>query len=295
MFSSEVLGNRQYSSILELILRKGVRVKSQQGPDSLRYITPPPMRFRLAEGFPVITERDISGFWRSAIGEVCAFINGARTQEELEKYGVKWWKHWTTPEKCNKRGLKPGDLGPGSYGAAWHDFPTADGETFNQWENIIQQIKEAPHLRTHFVSPWVPQHTVRVSGRTQKVVVAPCHGWVHILIDELTQNLTLHMFQRSADFPVGVPSNMVQYAALTMMIAHVTGYKPYEFVHSFSDAHIYVNQIEHVEEMIYNREPRPLPSISMVPKDNLFAFRSSDFSISNYYPHPAIKEIPVAI
>ena len=284
----------QYHELLQSILDNGVVTPSQQGVDALTLIAPKPLHFRLANGFPIITERKISKkIWGQAIGEIIGFINGARTQEELQKYGCKWWDSWVTEVKCRKRGLETGDMGPGSYGAAFHDFPTSEGPTFNQFEMIVRQIKEQPHLRTHFISPWIPQYTVRVKGRKQKVVVCPCHGWIHIRI--IDGKLTLHMFQRSSDTPVGLPANLAQYAALTMMIAHVTGYEAYEYVHSFSDAHMYVDQIDHVKEML-SREPRTLPTMRMnTDKKNLFDFRVEDFTLTDYDPHPGIWDIPVAI
>jgi thymidylate synthase len=160
-------------------------------------------------------------------------------------------------------------------------------------KNIIEQMIEFPHLRTHFISPWIPQYIIRGTGKQQKVVVVPCHGWIHFRI--IDNKLTLHMFQRSADFPVGVPSNMIQYSALLMMVAHATGTEPYEFVHSFSDAHIYVDQIPMVEELLA-REPKALPTVEMInKKDDIFAYRSDDFELSDYDPHPGMRDIPVAI
>lgn len=283
----------QYRDLLSFILSTGVRVKSQQGVDALTVIGPKPMHFKLENGFPMITERSIKGFWKGSIGEICAFMNGARTLEALESFGCKFWTAWATPEKCAKRGLSPGDLGPGSYGAAFHDFPTAGGAPYNQVQNIVEQMIEFPHLRTHFISPWIPQYIIRGTGKQQKVVVAPCHGWIHLRI--IGNKLTLHMFQRSGDTPVGVPSNMVQYAALLMMFAHVTDTEPYEFVHSFSDAHIYVDQIPVVEELLA-REPRRFPTVKLVSeKKDIFAFRSEDFELSDYDSHPAIRDIPVAV
>lgn len=299
---NERSADSQYKRLLRDIMQKGIRIPSQQGTDALTLIAPDPMRFKLENGFPMITERNMNPkvnenlpvtVWQQAIGEICAFINGARTIEKLEEFGCYWWKSWATAEKCAKRGLETGDLGPGSYGAAFHDFPTAEGPSFNQFKHIVEQINEEPQLRTHFVSPWIPQYTGRGKGKQQKVVVAPCHGWVNIRIIE--GKLTLHMTQRSGDVPVGVPSNMVQYAALTMMIAHVTNTIPYEFVHSISDAHIYVDQIPAVETML-SREDKVFPTIKMnLNKKDLFEFRKEDFELTDYEPHPGIKAIPVAI
>jgi len=292
----------QYQDLLRYVLENGIRTKSQQEVDAITLIGPRNLHFKLSNGFPIINERNMAPkesehlpvtVWRQAVGEILGFMNGARTLKQLENFGCYWWSPWATEAKCSKRGLETGDLGPGSYGAAFHDFPTADGGTYNQFQNIIEQMREFPHLRTHFISPWIPQYTIRGEGKQQKVVVAPCHGWIHLRI--LDNKLTLHMIQRSADLPVGVPSNMIQYAALTLIIAHVLGIEPYEYVHSFSDAHIYIDQVDAVKEMI-SREPRRLATMKInTDKKNLFDFRHEDFEISDYNPHPGIKNIPVAI
>lgn len=294
--------NEQYKNLLRDILEKGVRSKSQagttaenpEGTDCITLFGANPMRFDLSNGFPMITERSVKGFWKQAVGEIIGFANGARTQAELESFGCKFWSSWVTKEKCEKRGLEEGDLGPGSYGAAFHDFPTAEGESFNQFQHIIQQIKERPHLKTHFISPWIPQYTIRVEGRQQKVVVCPCHGWLHIRI--LNNKLHLHMFQRSGDVPIGVPSNMIQYGALTMMLAQATGYEPGEYVHTISDAHIYVDQIPKVEEII-QRETKIFPTMTLAnPTTDFFAFRNTDFELGDdYEAGESMRDIPVAI
>jgi thymidylate synthase len=292
----------QYRDLLAKILKEGVRTNTQQETDAITLMAPGSMHFKLENGFPMITERNMNPktgemlkvtIWQQAIAEILAFINGARTLKELESFGCYWWAPWGTEAKCKKRGLETGDLGPGSYGAAFHDFPMMDGGTYNQFKNIVEQIKEFPHLRTHFITPWIPQYTIRGTGKQQKVVVAPCHGWVHLRI--LDNKLTLHMIQRSGDVPVGVPANMIQYAALTMAIAKATGTEAYEYIHTISDAHIYVDQVPAVEEML-KREPRPFPTMTITnAKKDLFDFRKEDFELADYNPHPGIKGIPVAI
>lgn len=284
----------QYQQLLQMVMEQGIRSESQMEVDTITLLSPMTLRFDLSKEFPVITERKISEkMWKGAIGELFGFINGARTQAELETFGCTWWKSWVTEEKCKKRGLETGDLGPGSYGAAFHDFPTAEGETFNQFEAIIQQIKERPFLKTHFISPWIPQYNVRIKGRTQKVVVCPCHGWINIRI--LNNKLYLHMFQRSCDIPIGLPANLAQYGALTLALAEVTGYEVGEYIHSFSDAHIYVDQLDKVKELL-NRETKPLPKMRLLNKrKDLFAYRPDDFELYDYEPHPGIWDIPVAV
>jgi thymidylate synthase len=285
--------NTDYKDLLREIRDNGVLLPSTQDVDAKMIFGAKPMRFKLSNGFPILTERDLSKFWRAPIGEMIGFINGARTQEELEKYGCKWWKYWVTKEKCAKRGLEEGDLGPGSYGAAFHDFPTSEGEPFNQIEHLIKQIKEKPGLRTHFVTPWIPQYIYRVKGKTQKVVVCPCHGWMHWRV--INDKLSLHMFQRSGDVPIGVPSNMIQYSALLLMVAQTVGLEPDEYIHTISDAHIFVDQMDAVDEVI-SRETRPFPTVKLTKKrDNIFDYRIEDFELSDYHPLPAITKIPAAI
>jgi thymidylate synthase len=251
------------------------------------------MKFKLNNGFPVITERDISPFWGSPIGELFGFVNGARTQKQLEEFGCYWWKSWVTERKCSKRGLETGDLGPGSYGPAFHDFPTVDGGIFNQFEHLVQQIKEFPGLRTHIITPFIPQYLIRGEGKQQKVVVVPCHGLIQVRI--INKKLFLTMVQRSGDVPIGVPSNMVQYAALTLALAQVTGFEAYEYIHTIVDAHIYLDQIPLVEKLI-ERKPHRFPSVHVDPTvKDIFSFRKEHFSLSEYQPHPSMIGIPVAI
>lgn len=192
-----------------------------------------------------------------------------------------------------KRGLELGDNGPGSYGAAFHDFPTADGGTFNQLEEIIKQMRERPELKTHFITPWIPQYTIRNKDHQQKVVVCPCHGWMHFRI--LGGRLNLVMFQRSCDVLIGCPSNWVQYSALLLAMADVLDLEPGEFVHMISDAHIYENQLPWIEQILA-RESKPFPTLKIINHhDSIFYYRSDDFELSDYEPGDPIKGIPVAI
>src|SRR5499425_112454 len=249
----------QYRLMLERIVSCGIRVPTRQGPPALTLMQQA-MHFDLANGFPLITERSLKSFWRKSIGELCAFINGATTLEALAEFGCDWWDPWATPEKTARRGLPPGSLGPGSYGGAFRHFPTAEGGGFDQFQHLVEQIAELPGDRTHFVSPWIPQYQVRGHGKVARSTIAPCHGWVHVRI--LNGRLHLHMFQRSGDVPVGVPSNMVQYAALALMLEQLTDYEPAVYYHTISDAHIYDDQVESVAAML-ERPPRRLPTVHL--------------------------------
>jgi thymidylate synthase len=278
----------QYRDLLQRILTEGREVNPIQG-EKTKMVVGHQLRYDMRNGFPLITERDMSGnFMRAALGEHIAFLNGARTQEQLEAFGCKFWDRWVTPEKCAQFNLPAGDLGDGSYGAAWTHFPTKDEGDFNQIEHFMKQIKERPYLRTHLITPWIPQYVVQYEGRTRKVVVAPCHGWIHVLCFPEKKELAIHHFQRSADAPVGLPFNIIQYAAFGMMVGKLIGYEMVEYVHTMSDVHIYESQIEKVKELL-EREPRKLPTMTLDATgiENITDFRPEHFTLGeDYEGHP---------
>lgn len=292
--SEDRTADTQYRDLLKRIIEHGEWSETRQGPRAKTLIGVQ-MHFKFENGFPLITDRSLKTFWQKPIGELCAFINGARTRDQLAEFGCTWWDAWTSEEKTGKRGLEPGDIGPGSYGAAFHDFPTADGGSFDQFKHLVEQIRELPELRTHFITPWIPQYIVRGKGKQQKVTIAPCHGWVHVRI--INEKLHLHMFQRSGDVPIGVPSNMVQYAALALMLEQLTGYPAAQYVHTISDAHVYEDQIEHILPML-EREPLPFPTVTLNEAGrkitDIHDFRMEHFELTDYQPHPSIPKIPVA-
>lgn len=295
---TEYVINYEYNALLAQVLNHGVLAPTRQGPRAYTCMQAA-MTFDLESGgFPVITERSLASFWRAPIGELCAFINGATTLDELEKFGCKWWGPWATAEKSAKIGYPPGHLGSASYGGAFHNFPMPGRapEGFDQFKHLVEQIRELPDLRTHFVSPWIPYGQMRGAGKGPWSTIAPCHGWVHVRV--LGGKLHLHMFQRSGDVPVGVPSNMIQYAALMLMLEHLTGYRASTYYHTISDAHIYEDQVDVVREMI-RRGPSPLPRMFLNDAGkavtDIHDFRAIHFDLADYNPHPAINNIPVGI
>lgn len=278
----------QYRDALARIMKDGRRTMPIHGEEA-RSIIGVQLRYDLANGFPLIAERDLTKLMPGALAEHMAFLHGAHTQEELEKWGCKWWKDWVTPEKCKIFGLPPGELGPGSYGPAWAAFPTAEGKPFNQIVEVMKQLKERPYLRTHIITPWIPQYAIQHSELTRKVVVAPCHGYLHIFAYPETKELSVHHFQRSGDMPTGIPFNIIQYAAFTLMVAQYMDYTPKELVFTVSDAHIYERQYENVKELI-KREPKKLPTVTLDPSiKNILDFRPEHFKLADYDPHPAMK------
>ena len=285
----------QYQALLSRLLNEGEETGSAQGVPRLAVVNHG-MTFDLSNGIPVITERDVvSGkhpTFYQALGELCAFLNGARTQEELESFGCFWWKRWVTAEKCVKRGLQPGDLGPGSYGPAWTAFPNPNGKPFNQIQHVVEQMRERPELITHIVSPFIRPYLGRGKGKTQEVVVVPCHGLLFIYTNPRTRELSLHHIQRSCDVPVGLAGNLVQYAALTMMFAQVLGYTARTLHYTISSAQCYhtndhnpeTDQRVAMREML-STKPQQLATVRLNPAvTDIFAFRKEDFTIHDYYP-----------
>jgi len=284
----------QYRDLLHRIVTEGEPSPTRQGP-AARTLLQQTLRFDLANGFPVITERSIRSFWHKPIGELCAFINGATTLDEFAAFGCDWWEPWATPEKTGKRGLPPGDIGPGSYGGAFHHFPTSEGPGFDQFAHLVEQLREFPADRTHFVSPWIPQYQVRGAGKQQRTTISPCHGWVHVRV--LGGRIHLHMYQRSGDVPVGVPANLAQYAALTLMLEQLTGFPAGVYYHTISDAHVYEDQLDAVRVML-EREARRLPTVTLTEAGkavtDIHDFRAEHFELADYHPHKSIPTIPVA-
>jgi len=297
----ERIPDTQYRDLLRRILDTGEEVVTRQGVPALRLVGHL-MRFRLDNGFPIITERDLVSApstrpspFQQALGEICAFLNGAQTQPELEEFGCHWWAEWVTAAECAKFGLPPGDLGPASYGAAFRRFPTAEGGTFDQVTHLIEQIKTHPHLRHHELTPWIPQYLAQGGGRTRRAVVPPCHGWVHVHVNPRNGTLILTHRQRSADVPVGLVFNLIHYAALALMIGQVTGYRPVEVVYFLDDAHIYITQVDDVQAMLAT-EPQALPTVRLDPAvTDIFAFRSHSFAVTDYHPQLPRRRIPTPV
>ncbi len=287
----------QYKNFLAQILASGEYAKNPfQRTGRYVVLDLAPMSYILSNGFPVLTERKV-GFWRKPIGELLGFIHGVRDARELaEKWGVNWWmEKWATPEKCADFDLEPYDMGPGSYGGAFQ-YTTPDGGTFNQFREVIEQIRDYPDVITHKITSWIPHYAIQHLGRKRKVVVAPCHGDIEITV--MNKRLSLRMDQRSADFPIGVPSNTIQYAALTMMLGHVLGYEPHLFVHSTHNSHIYEDQMEAAKKIV-ERETRQFPTMYLTEEgervSDLFDFRPNHFELREYHPGEVMNDIPVTV
>ena len=171
------------------------------------------------------------------------------------------------------------------YGKQWRSWATIDGRAVDQISEVVKQIKHNPDSRRLIVSAWNV-------GELDQMALAPCHAFFQFYV--ANGKLSCQLYQRSADIFLGVPFNIASYALLTLMMAQVCGLEPGDFVHTFGDAHLYLNHMEQTELQL-SREPRPMPLMRINPEvKDIFSFKFEDFTLEGYDPHPAIKA-PVAI
>jgi thymidylate synthase len=263
---------KQYLDLLEHILEKGVKKQDRTGTGTLS-VFGYQMRFDLAQGFPALTTKKLH--LRSIIYELLWFLKGDTNIKYLKDNGVTIWDEWADAE---------GNLGP-VYGYQWRSWPTADGRHIDQITNLINQIKKNPDSRRLIVNAWNV-------GEVDKMKLPPCHVLFQFYVSE--GKLSCQLYQRSADVFLGVPFNIASYALLTLMIAQVCGLKPGEFIHTFGDAHLYLNHLEQTKLQL-TREPHKLPGMVINPAvKDIFGFEYSDFKLEGYDPYPTIKA-PIAI
>jgi thymidylate synthase len=258
---------KQYLDLLDHVIKTGSEKKDRTGTGTIS-VFGYQMRFNLEEGFPLLTTKKLH--IKSIIHELLWFISGNTNTKYLNDNGVKIWNEWADPD---------GNLGP-IYGYQWRSWPSADGEKIDQLSNVIYSIKESPDSRRHIVNAWNV-------GELDKMALPPCHILFQFYV--AGGKLSCQLYQRSADIFIGVPFNIASYALLTMMVAQVTGLKPGDFVHTFGDAHIYLNHIDQVKLQL-TREPYPLPLMIINPEvTDILKFRYEDFTLAGYISHPHIK------
>ncbi len=258
---------QQYLDLMQRIRREGVRKMDRTGTGTLS-VFGHQMRFDLAQGFPVLTTKKLH--LRSIIHELLWFLKGDTNIQYLKDNKVSIWDEWADEQ---------GDLGP-IYGYQWRSWPARDGGAIDQIANVVQSLKENPDSRRHIVSAW------NVAD-IEHMALPPCHCLFQFYVAE--NRLSCQLYQRSADVFLGVPFNIASYALLTLMMAQVTGYQPGEFIHTFGDAHLYLNHLEQADLQL-SRTPRPLPQMQINPEiSDIFAFRFEDFKLIGYDPHPHIK------
>jgi thymidylate synthase len=230
-------------------------------------------RYDLSKGFPAVTTKKLH--LRSIIHELLWFLKGDTNILYLRDNRVTIWDEWADEN---------GDLGP-VYGYQWRSWPGPDGRSYDQISMLIERIKNNPFSRRHIVSGWNVAFV-------EEMALPPCHTLFQFYVAE--DKLSCQLYQRSADIFLGVPFNIASYALLTMMVAQVTGYEPGEFVHTFGDAHLYLNHLDQARLQL-SRKPYPLPQMKINPGvENIFDFRYEDFELQNYKSHPAIKA-PIAV
>jgi thymidylate synthase len=263
---------RQYLDLLRRVRAEGVRKADRTGTGTLS-VFGHQMRFDLAEGFPLVTTKKLH--LKSIVHELIWFLKGDTNTGYLRANGVSIWDEWADQN---------GDLGP-VYGKQWRSWSAPDGRTIDQISEVVQTLKTNPDSRRMIVSAWNP-------ADIPDMALAPCHCLFQFYVAE--GRLSCQLYQRSADVFLGVPFNIASYALLTLMIAQVTGLEPGEFVHTFGDAHLYLNHVEQADLQL-TRAPRPLPRLTLNPKvKDLFDFEFEDVELIGYDPHPHIKA-PVAV
>jgi thymidylate synthase len=231
------------------------------------------MRFDLAEGFPLVTTKKLH--LRSIIYELLWFLNGDTNIKYLKDNGVSIWDEWADEN---------GELGP-VYGHQWRSWPAPDGRSIDQITQVLDQIRKKPDSRRHIVSAWNP-------AEVDKMALPPCHALFQFYVAD--GKLSCQLYQRSADFFLGVPFNIASYALLTHMFAQQCDLLPGEFVWTGGDTHLYTNHIEQAKLQL-SREPFPLPQLVIARKpESIFGYTFEDFQIQNYQSHPSIKA-PIAV
>lgn len=258
---------KQYQDLLRTILETG-SYKSDRTGTGTYSIFGYQMRFDLSQGFPLLTTKKLH--LRSIIYELLWFLQGDTNIKYLKDHGVSIWDEWAD---------KNGDLGP-IYGHQWRSWGTPDGGKVDQISQLIEQIKTNPDSRRLMVCAWNV-------GEIDKMALPPCHVLFQFYVNN--GEISLQLYQRSADVFLGVPFNIASYTLLLMMVAQVCGLKPKEFVHTLGDAHIYSNHVEQAKLQL-SRYPRPLPTMRINPEvKDIFSFQYEDFQLENYDPHPHIK------
>jgi thymidylate synthase len=256
----------QYLNLLRDILDNGAERGDRTGTGTLG-VFGRQMRFDLARGFPLLTTKKLH--LRSIIVELLWFLRGETNIAWLKANDVRIWDEWADAE---------GELGP-VYGKQWRSWSTPDGRVIDQIEKVVASLRTNPHSRRHIVTAWNP-------ADVDDMALPPCHCLFQFFVAD--GKLSCQLYQRSADVFLGVPFNIASYALLTHMMAQVVGLEPGEFVHTFGDAHLYLNHVEQAQEQL-SRTPRPLPRLTLTPRDDLFAFTREDVAIEGYDPWPHIK------
>lgn len=261
-----------YLGLLQDILDNGTDRGDRTGTGT-RGVFGRQLRFDLGAGFPLLTTKKVH--LKSIILELLWFLRGDSNVRWLQEQGVTIWDEWADSE---------GELGP-VYGKQWRSWEAKDGRVIDQIAGVVNSIKTNPNSRRHIVSAWNP-------AEVDQMALPPCHCLFQFFVAD--GKLSCQLYQRSADVFLGVPFNIASYALLTQMMAQVTGLKPGEFVHTFGDAHLYMNHFEQAKLQL-SRAPYHAPTMAINPeRTDIFAFENGDFALQNYTAHPLIRA-PIAV
>jgi thymidylate synthase len=256
-----------YLDLMRRVRTQGVRKADRTGTGTLS-IFGHQMRFDLEAGFPLVTTKKLHV--PSIIYELLWFLRGDTNIAYLNEHGVRIWDEWAD---------EAGDLGP-VYGRQWRSWPARDGSTIDQIAILMERLRSDPDSRRLIVTAWNPADVDRMA-------LPPCHCLFQFHVAD--GRLSCQLYQRSADVFLGVPFNIASYALLTHMIAHVTGLRAGDFVHTLGDAHLYINHLDQADEQLA-RTPLPPPRLR-IARDvaSLDDFRYEDFEVVDYQAHPHIK------
>jgi thymidylate synthase len=263
---------QQYLDLLSRVLADGTRKDDRTGTGTLS-VFGHQMRINLAEGFPALTTKKLH--MKSVVGELIWFLQGSTNVRWLQERGISIWDEWADAD---------GELGP-VYGHQWRSWPAADGRQIDQIAGVVESIRTNPDTRRHIVTAWNV-------AEVDSMALPPCHTMFQFYV--AGGRLSCQLYQRSADIFLGVPFNIASYALLTQMVAQVCELEPGDFVHTFGDAHLYLNHLEQAELQL-TREPRPLPRLRVnADRKALEDFVETDFELIDYDPYPSIKA-PIAV
>lgn len=318
-----------YLNLLQHILENGTKKEDRTGTGTYS-VFGYQMRFDLSNGFPLLTTKRVP--FKLVASELLWFIKGDTNIRYLLQHNNHIWDEWAfkkwvesdeykgpdmtdfgrrclVDESFNALYQKElasfcervltdddfaqqyGDLG-NVYGKQWRHWTTSDGDSLDQLQDVIHQIKHQPDSRRIIVNAWNPEDVINAGAKGSKAALPPCHVMFQFYV--ANGKLSCQLMQRSLDTLLGCPFNIASYALLTHLIAHECGLEVGEFIHSIGDAHIYANHVEQVKEQL-SREPRNLPTLHINPnKASIFDIELEDLSIEGYDPHPAIKA-PIAV
>lgn len=301
----------EYLKLLQDILDNGVK-NIDRGTGAVSYgVFGRQSRYDLSQGFPLLTTKKT--YWKGVLYELYWFLSGQTNIKYLIDNNVHIWDDYPYKIYAAKMGdmaiskeefiqimqesetfaNKYGNL-PKIYGEMWRSWPTrTEGRTIDQVKWLLQEIKDDPDARNLIVNSWNPEYLYTMATHEDASRFPICHNMYQVSVKD--GKLNLQLYQRSCDVFLGVPFNIASYALLTILLAHITGYEPGEFIHTYGDVHIYENHLEQVKEQL-KREPKPFPKIKIDKSvKTLEDISPEKIELVGYDPHPALKgELTVA-